>query len=174
MRLFLHGQRRKVTLPLEAPGITVALDRAGRPPVRTANEWDRLQLRSHANGRVRCRVRRRGGKSTSPPYFHGHLRETGSGVVLQGVIRESRSAGFMTAVFTALTIIMAAVAVACAMSHPLVWPGLVICSVATLAFGPLSLMLRSARVDSFRVEANELERKIRQRFGVAPAPLIVE
>jgi hypothetical protein len=166
VRLILRGQRREVTIQLIMPTIAAALDTARQQRSGTVKKRDRLRVRIHENGRVWCRTIPVG-KST-PPYFRGHLGESGDGAVLRGVIRESRSSGFVTAIFTILTLFMAAVAVICALSHPVVVPGLVICSIAAFVFGPMSFALRGQRVSRFKYEADDLDGKIRWLFGAAP------
>lgn len=85
-------------------------------------------------------------------------------VVLHGVIRESRSARFMSAMYATVALIMAAVAVICALSHPVVIPGLVICAIAALALGLLSVGLRGSRTSTFRTGSSRLSGHLRKRF----------
>lgn len=167
IRIFLRRQRREITVPLRAPAIVGALAVAGRQPSRSG--WSaKFRIRLHEDGRVRCRIRTYSRYNT-PPYFRGRLHESAGGVVLRGVIRESRKESLVTVMFTTLTVFMAAIAVVCAASHPIVVPGLVICSVAAVAFGVLSVMLRAARESSFPREADELEARICQQFDAAPS-----
>jgi hypothetical protein len=164
MRIFLPGQRRELAVLLAAPTVAAAAGMAQQSASGLVSKYEWLRLRVHEDGLVRCRAVRH--TRSTPPHFRGHLRATGGGVVLQGVIRESRASGFVTALYSFLTLLMAAVAVLCALSHPLVVPGLVICSVATIAFGILGVVMRGQRVSVFRIEADSLEAKIWKLFGV--------
>lgn len=164
MRFFLRGQRRVVSVALNVPSVDVALSMARNAPTK----HDRIRLRLQDDGAVRCH-KIRTGKNT-PPHFRGHLGETGNGVVLEGVIRESRSWGFMTASYSVIALLLLVVAVAAAVSRPVVVPGLVVCGLGAVGLGRLSFALRRARAQLFRIEAPELETKVRQYFGAVPLP----
>lgn len=167
MQFFLPGQRRAVSVELTVPSVEAALSSA-RSAADASVKRDRLRMRLHDDGTVRCH-KVRSGKNT-PPHFRGHLRNTGKGIVLEGVIRESRSSGFMTATYAVLALLLLVMAVVCAVSRPVVVPGLVVCGFGAPALGALSFALRRSRAMLFRFEAPELESKIRQYFGAAPLP----
>ena len=156
--LFVRRQKRALALRLAASTAAEATRYA-----HTAQHGDRLRVRVHAHGRVWCRPRRRG--RDSPPYFIGELRDSGHGTELTGTIRESRESGFLTSMYTVLALLMAAVAVFCAASAPIVSPGLVICGGAAIAFGVLAVALRRQRPTVFPLEADALTRSIARRFG---------
>lgn len=166
-RFFVSGQRRPVSIPLNVPTVAAAVCGARSRPA-PAHQRDRLRARLHEDGRVRCH-KVRVGRST-PPYFRGQLRQTGGGVVLEGVIRESRSSGFVTVLYSVIALLLLVVAVVCAVSRPVVVPGLVICGLGALALGLLSFGLRWARLLRFKYEAEELDAKIREYFGAQPLP----
>jgi hypothetical protein len=141
------------------------LDAARQPPAPARWKSDVLRIRLRDNGSAWCRLTQVGRRV--PPYFRGQLREEDGGVVLEGVIRESRMTGLVTSEFSIVTVIMAAAAIACVAVSPIIVPGLVICGLAAVAFGLLSVPLRKQRVARFAIEANELDGKVRERFDAA-------
>ena len=106
-----------------------------------------------------------------PPHFHGRIRQNANRAVLTGQVRESRTEGFLSALFTGLALVLAAVAVACAVSRPLVVPGLVVCGLGAVAFGALSFALRAMRATVFPIEVGELDAALRRYFGAPPSPV---
>jgi hypothetical protein len=164
MRLFLPGQRR--TLTIELPGVSVgsARELARSSSGRSVDRVDRPRIRLGPDGRVRCHL-----PSTyrhANPRFDGVLRDGDAGAVLSGQVREARSEGFLTALYSVLTIPMAVGAVWSAIAG--IVPTLVICAVGAIAFGILSVTLRAARVTVFRRDLADLDAALRRSFG---APL---
>jgi hypothetical protein len=159
VRLFLAGQRQELTLLLSTPTESDAVALARE---RHRERSDLPALHVSDDGRVSCRYH--GGRRYTPPYFHGRLGADGGEVTLTGVIRESRNQGFTTVIYSVLAVFMAAVAVFCAVVQPIVVPGLVICGIAALAFGALSLAVRRMRVTQFRADAPKLEAALSNLF----------
>jgi len=166
MGAFLRCQQRKLAVPLGASTVATAVNDCRRRN-GAAGGRDRLRLRVHDDGRVRC-CSVRVGRRNSPPSFHGHLEESVDGVTLRGAIRESRSARAFPVMYTTGALFMAVIAVACVVAHPIVVPGLVICAIAAVLLGLLGLALRSGRVPTFQREAHALEMRIRQQFDAVP------
>ncbi|HJP73380.1 MAG TPA: hypothetical protein VJ914_03880 [Pseudonocardiaceae bacterium] len=161
MRLYLAGQQQQVTLclstPTESEAIALGKDR------QAAAKHERYVLRVGDDGRVSCHQQAR--RRYTPPTFHGAVTSEAGEVRLTGTIREARSQGVATATYSVLAVVMAALAVLCAVVQPIVLPGLVICGLAALAFAPLSVALRGMRVSRFRADAPRLESTLANLFG---------
>lgn len=167
MRLLLPGQRRRVHIPLPAATVAEAITFAQRRP----GDGGRFRLSVRADGVVRARMARWNTRLV-PPYFRGRVYEGRTGVVLEGVIRESRTRGFVSALYSIVAVFMAVTAVFCALVRPVMLPGLVICGVSALAFSALGVVLRAGRATGFVTGTAELLARLRERFGVMPDPVV--